>query len=137
MKTLILATLALATPAASQTMPQTPPQAQATPPAQSSDAVPNTTLSNDPVPSTGPRAQQADQPANNAAAQANTDPAQPAPPPPPAGATVVVQPAPAPAEAMPAPAPLDHYPICKANQFDKCMEPGNHGAARHRRPRRR
>ncbi|GAA0320576.1 hypothetical protein GCM10009087_33630 [Sphingomonas oligophenolica] len=30
--------------------------------------------------------------------------------------------APSPDQAYPAPPPLDHYPICKPGQFDKCLE---------------
>ncbi|MBY0520656.1 MAG: hypothetical protein K2P79_09545 [Sphingomonas sp.] len=122
MRPFLLAAIVLATPALAQTAPP-----------RSGD-VAKTALSNSPTPSNGPRAQQANQPANSNAMQANTDPAQSAPPMAPADATP--QQSMSPAEAMPAPAPLDHYPICKANQFDKCMEPGN-GARSHRRSSRR
>jgi hypothetical protein len=39
-----------------------------------------------------------------------------------AGAPVTFQPAPTPDQAFPAPAPLASYPICKAGQFDNCLQ---------------
>lgn len=38
------------------------------------------------------------------------------------GVTPQFVPAPSPDQAFPPPAPLDHYPICKRGQFDKCLE---------------
>ncbi|OYW20961.1 MAG: hypothetical protein B7Z43_11930 [Sphingomonas sp. 12-62-6] len=91
---LSLAALAFAVPATAQTTPA--PTSQ----------IPNTTLSTAPVPSTGPRAQEANM-ATNSAAEANnsalaTDPSR--------------------VSAAPA---MTSYPICKRGQFDDCMEPGN------------
>ena len=40
------------------------------------------------------------------------------------GATVTFQPSVSPEQAFPPPAPLDHYPICKRGQTDKCMQRG-------------
>lgn len=71
-----------------------------------STQVPDTTLSNSPMPSTGPRAQEANQPTNSAA-DANNSPL-----------------ATDPARTSAAPA-MKSYPICRAGQFDDCMEPGN------------
>jgi len=134
-----LATIALPAYAQDQTAP-----APATPPAAGSttNGIPNTTLSTSPTPSNGPRAQEGNLPSNNAAAAAGGG-EQPATPPMSApvapGQPVVAAPSPSPDTALPAPAPLDHYPICKRGQFDKCMEPGNGGGtthhARHRRHR--
>lgn len=144
MNRLILAALAFATPAIAQTtQPQAPQPDQTTtsqpaptdPNAQTDPNAPpvaNTPLSNQPVPSNGPRAQQGDTPANNAAARAGGGEMTP-PTYAPAGTPVAT---PSPAEAMPAPAPLDHYPICKANQFDKCMEPGHRSSSKARARRR-
>lgn len=121
-KVLILAGIALfATPVLAQTAgPDTPPPADQapTPPAPPaagdpmqtppSGGVANTELSNAPTPSAGPRAQQGNSPANSAA-DANMSPAATAP------------------DTTPVEQPLAKYPICKANQFDNCMEPGNGG----------
>lgn len=106
--------------------PPTPPATQANqPPAPGGpDAVAPTPLSTSTAPSDGPRADQGQTPANDAAANAGGGMAPPPAPPPPPGATVVPVASPAPSEAFPPPPPLDHYPICKAHQFDKCMEPG-------------
>jgi hypothetical protein len=41
------------------------------------------------------------------------------------GATVTFQPSAAPDQAFPPPAALEHYPVCKRGQTDKCMEPGH------------
>jgi hypothetical protein len=44
----------------------------------------------------------------------------------------------APAMAEPAPAPLDHYPVCKKGQYDKCIEAGSsNGGTHHAMHRRR
>ncbi|WP_174280504.1 hypothetical protein [Sphingomonas bacterium] len=63
------------------------------------------------------------------AAPTGADPAggyQPAPSPssgpPPAGATVTFQPTQSPDQAYPAPAPLAKYPVCKAGQYDDCLQ---------------
>lgn len=111
--------LAAAGPAlAAQTQPQPP-----APPGP--DQVASSPLSTSPTPADGPRAQQGDSPANNDAAEAGgglapTTPPVTAPP----GTPVIAAPSPDPNTAFPPPAPLDHYPICKADQFDNCMEPG-------------
>ncbi|OYY68645.1 hypothetical protein [Sphingomonas sp. 28-63-12] len=90
-RTFILTGLALmASPAFAQTAP-------------APTTIPDTALSTETTPSTGPRSLEADLPSNTATPQA----------------------------AMPAPA-LDHYPICKAGEFDHCMEPGNGPAKKHR-----
>ncbi|MFK9738620.1 hypothetical protein ACJENG_24720, partial [Escherichia coli] len=83
-----------------------------------------------------PRAQQGNSPANAATTDQAGGGMQPPPaPPPPPGATVVAQPSADPNQAFPPPAPKDHYPICKANQFDGCIEPGA-GTAHHARAKR-
>lgn len=87
-------------------------QAAPPPPAATTNGIPNTTLSTSPTPSDGPRAQEGNLPSNNAAAAAGGG----------EQSTEAV---------MAAPAPLDHYPICKRGQFDKCMEPGNGGGGSH------
>ena len=117
--TIILAGLAMfATPVLAQTTSPAPPPPETQAPAPADAAAPaggvaNTALSNAPTPSDGARAQQGNSPMNSAAA-ANNSPAATSP------------------DTTPPEAPLDHYPICKANQFDKCMEPGNGGGhARH------
>lgn len=94
MKLLLTASmLAFAAPVIAQTSP-TPSQ------------IPDTALSTAPTPSTGPRAQEANQPSNSAASANNsalaTDPTR--------------------VNAAPA---MASYPICKAGEFDHCMEPGN------------
>lgn len=94
---LTLAALAFAMPATAQRTPA--PISQ----------IPNTALSTAPVPSTGPRAQEANM-ATNSAAEANNS----------ALATN-------PSRVNAAPA-LASYPICKRGQFDDCMEPGNNAA---------
>ena len=127
MHRILLAALALAAPATAQTSPQPPVP-------ESRTGIPNTTLSNEPVPSTGPRARQSNRsPGNNASIEANASVQPRAVTPIAAGSTIVFQPAPPPSEAYPAPAPLGSYPVCRANQFDKCLEPG----ARKRSARRR
>lgn len=107
MKTpLILAGIALlATPVFAQTTSPPPPPPETQAPADQSPAPPvaDTALSDSTAPSNGPRAQQANAPTNTAAGANNSMATMDAPP----------------------PAPLASYPICKANQFDKCMEPGN------------
>ena len=40
------------------------------------------------------------------------------------GQTATFQPAQSPDQAFPAPAPLTTYPVCKAGQFDKCIQRG-------------
>ena len=40
------------------------------------------------------------------------------------GVAPIYRAAPTPDQAYPAPAALDHYPICKKGQYDKCMQPG-------------
>lgn len=40
------------------------------------------------------------------------------------GQTATFQPAQSPDQAYPAPAPLASYPVCKAGQFDKCIQRG-------------
>lgn len=82
-----------------------PAFAQSTTPT-TANGIPNTALSQEPTPSVGPRAQEADMPSNTAS-QANNS-------------MLAV----APESTMPAPA-LTHYPLCKAGEFDHCMEPGN------------
>ncbi len=71
-----------------------------------SSQIPNTTLSTAPTPSTGPRAQEGNVPSNSAASANNsalaTDP-------------TGVSAAPA----------MMSYPICKAGEFDHCLEPDN------------
>lgn len=132
-----LATFALPAYAQDQTAPPTPPPATTTP--STTNGIPNTALSTSPTPSNGPRAQEGNLPSNNAAAAAGGGeqpgtPAMSAPAAP--GQPVVTMPSPSPDTALPAPAPLDHYPLCKKGQFDKCMEPGNGGgggAVHHRR----
>jgi len=70
------------------------------------NGIPDTALSTASTPSTGPRAQEANLPSNSAASANNsalaTDPTR-----------VTAAPA------------MVSYPICKAGQFDDCMEPGN------------
>ena len=141
MKLMIAVALAtFAFPAYAQDQSTPPP---APPPAATTNGIPNTTLSTSPTPSNGPRAQEGNLPSNNAAAAAgggqqpaNPPMSEPAAP----GQPVIAAPSPSPDTALPAPAPLDHYPICKRGQFDKCMEPGKGGGgtthhARHRRHR--
>lgn len=130
------ATLALPAFAQDQTTTTTPPP----PAASTTNGIPNTALSTSPTASNGPRAQEGNLPSNNAAAAAGggEQPATPAMSAPAApGQPVVTMPSPSPDTALPAPAPLDHYPLCKKGQFDKCMEPGNGngggGTAHHRR----
>ena len=129
-----LATIALPVYAQDQTTPPAPPAAPSAP--ATTNGIPNTPLSTAPVPSTGPRAQEGNLPSNDAAAAAGGG-EQPATPPmsEPAmpGQPVVAAPSPPADTALPAPAPLDHYPICKKGQFDKCMEPGNGGGTTHHR----
>lgn len=120
MHRILIAALALAAPAAAQTAPQ--PQAA---PAAAGPEVPRTELSNQPVPSNGPRAQQAARsPGNNASVDANAmvlaRPVATVP----AGAAVQFQPSVSPSEAFPPPPAQASYPVCKGNQYDKCMEPG-------------
>lgn len=123
-------------------MPPPPAPAGGQPPAPAGPGqVAPTPLSNSPTPSDGPRAQQGNSPDNTSTTQQSGGglaPADAPTPPPPPGATVVQQPSADPNQAFPPPAPKDHYPICKANQFDGCMEPGSghggrHHAKRHRR----
>jgi len=96
------------------------------------DSVSPTPLSTDSTPADGPRARQGDVSANRDAAAAGGGLMPPPPPPPPPNATMVPAPSPSPIQAFPPPAPLDHYPICKANQFDGCMEPGAGPHRQHR-----
>lgn len=111
-------------PAPTQTQtPTQAPQTDPAPPPQTDSAapgggdVPNTQLSTEPTPSTGPRAQEATMPGNSAV-PANMSNMATAP-----QTTAPEQ-------------PLAHYPICKKGQFDNCMEPGNGGhKAGKRRPR--
>lgn len=118
MHRILLAALALAAPVNAQTLPQPPVP-------ESHSGIPNTALSNEPVPSTGPHARQSNRSrSNNASIEANTSVQPRAVTPIAAGSTIVFQPAPPPSEAYPAPGPLDSYPVCHANQFDKCIEPG-------------
>ncbi len=106
---LSFAALAFAVPATAQTTPA--PTSQ----------IPNTTLSTAPVPSTGPRAQEANMTTNSAADANNsalaTDPTR-----------------------VSAASAMTTYPICKRGQFDDCMEPGNSATKatkkRTRKPRR-
>lgn len=133
-----LATFALPAYAQDQTTPPATPPATTTP--STTNGIPNTALSTSPTPSNGPRAQEGNLPSNNAAAAAgggeqpaNPPMSQPAMP----GQPVIAAPSPSPDTALPAPAPLDHYPLCKKGQFDKCMEPGNGpGTTHHMRHRR-
>jgi hypothetical protein len=130
-KVLLAGAALIAAPAFAQTAPApTPPAPSAT------NGVPNTALSTSPTPSSGPRAQQGNTPANNDAATAGTSGGgeQPALPPQNMPAAPGQAPIAAPSEPVatalaPPPAPLDHYPVCKADQFTGCIEPGN----RHRR----
>lgn len=134
-----LAALLLAAPAVAQTSP-TPAPAPTQSAPSTTNGIPDTTLSTSPTPSTGPRAQEGNLPTNNAAA-ASGGGAQPATPvmsePAAPGTPMTALPSASPDTALPAPAALDHYPICKAGQFDKCMEPGNNGATTRRHRARR
>lgn len=51
------------------------------------------------------------------------------------GATVTFQAAPSPDQAYPAPAPLAKYPVCKAGQFDKCIQASDARGSRAKRRR--
>lgn len=130
MHRVLLAAIVLAAPANAQTAQPPVPESRT--------GIPNTRLSDEPVPSTGPRPQQSNRsPGNNASIEANAA-VQPRPQAPiTPGSTVVFQPAPPPGDAYPAPAPLDSYPVCRANQFDKCIEPGARKSGGKRSPRRR
>lgn len=130
MHRILLAALALAAPATAQTTQPPVPE--------SHTGIPNTALSNEPVPSTGPRARKSNRsPSNNASIEANASVQPRAVTPIAAGSTIVFQPAPPPSEVYPAPAPLASYPVCHANQFDKCVEPGARKASGKRSMRRR
>ena len=130
MKMLLLAAVALATPAIAQNQPTTDsPQApaQATTP---QDAMPAqqsapTDTNNAQQP---PSNMEQPQPANDAAAMAPNGGYQPATPPlsgqPAPGQQVTFQAGKSPNEAYPAPAPLKSYPICKKGQTDKCRQRG-------------
>jgi len=52
--------------------------------------------------------------------------------PPPAGTVAQVQQQPTPDQAFPAPAPMAKYPVCKAGQYDNCMQASG-GRSRRRR----
>ena len=52
-----------------------------------------------------------------------------------AGGPVRFQPAASPDQAYPAPAPLASYPICKAGQYDNCMQGSGSRSSRSRRRR--
>lgn len=101
MRILILAALAIASPAAAQTAPdpaQTTAEAAPVAPATSTDVATAT-----PAGGYGPVT-------TNLAV--------------PPGATVVYRQAPTPDQAYPAPAPLAKYPVCKKGQYDKCIQRG-------------
>ena len=46
------------------------------------------------------------------------------------GVAPTFQAAPSPSEAYPAPAPLASYPVCKAGQYDKCIQRSDAGGTR-------
>ena len=81
------------------------------------NGIPDTALSTATTPSTGPRSREADLQPNTAARAEQS--------------MLAV----APQSTLPAPA-LDPYPLCKAGEFDHCMEPGNGPAKKHRRSKR-
>lgn len=138
MKTILLAAAALIavpTMAVAQDAPQTTPDtATAADPAATDPAgqVPPTADDNVPPAADGATATPPAAPATPPAATGGAmgtetaggyQPSQPAlsgtPQP---GATVRFQPAPSPDQAFPAPAPEANYPICKAGQYDGCMQ---------------
>ena len=89
----------------------------AVPPATAQDrSVAATGLSDQPVPSSGPRAQQGNVPENSEAARLMSS----------GGAPVAPQAAPA-----------ADVPMCSATQFTNCMEPGNNGATARKRTSRK
>lgn len=130
MHRILLAALALAAPAQSQ---MTPPGAE-----QSAKETSTTAQSTESVPSTGPRARQAARsPRNNASIAANATIQAPPLTPIPAGAIIEFRPAPSLSDAFPPPAALESYPVCKSNQYDKCVEPGMRKGGAKRTMRRR
>ena len=117
---LLAAAAAIAVPAVAQTTTDTQTQTDATTTAPAQTDTMSTTDTSTQAMATAPA------PTASSAEQAGGY--QPATPPMSGaatpGATVNFQPSASPDQAFPPPAPLDHYPICKRGQTDKCMEPG-------------
>ncbi|MEO5866310.1 MAG: hypothetical protein ABIS14_14565 [Sphingomonas sp.] len=116
LKVLLAGAALIAAPAFAQTTPA-PDQAQTMPAPtgaapMTTNGVPNTALSTSPTPSDGPRAQQGNSPANNDASMAGGGTPMSAPP-------------------TPTASTMDKPPVCKANEFSGCTEPGNGGGSHH------
>jgi len=136
---LLAAAAAIAVPAIAQTTTDTQTQTDTTttasPPQTDTMSTPtqDQSMSTDQTPPTG-QSMSTDQSMSTTAAPPDASSAEqaggymPATPPmsQPAtpGANVTFQPSVSPDQAFPPPPPLDHYPICKRGQTDKCMEPG-------------